>query len=135
MLGMARRSRTEKVKNALGEAISYTDELIRDERLRAHVRAAVGHGAQATGRVRGDFEAGNVASRLAADKKLRKNIRALLDDLDSAGDRLRRKRRHRARNAVLIVAGTGAAIAVIPNVRRWIAASSNGAMDAVAHAT
>jgi hypothetical protein len=72
---------------------------------------------------------------LAADKKLRKNVRALLDDLDSAGDRLRRKRSHRARNAVLIVAGTGAAITVIPHVRRWIAASNNGAMDAVARAT
>ena len=138
MLGLTRQSRMEKVKDALAEVVTYTDELVRDERLRSHVRSAVDHGAAATGRLRHDIGAGNVTSRLAADKKLRKNLRALLDDIDRAGDRLRRKRTHRVRNALLIVAGTGAAVAVVPNARRWVAdrmsASQNGHMPADAAA-
>lgn len=136
MLGLTRQSRMEKAKDALREAVSYTDGLMRDERLRSHVRSAVDHGAVATERVRADIGAGNITSRLAADKKLRKNLRALIDDIDRANDRLRRKRTHRVRNALVIVAGTGVAVAVVPNARRWVAehmpASRNGGMPAEA---
>jgi hypothetical protein len=60
---------------------------------------------------------------LADDKKLRKDLRALLDDLDNASARLRRKKRHRARNVLLIVSSAAAALAVVPNVRRWLSSS------------
>jgi hypothetical protein len=129
MLGLTRQSRIEKVKDAVREAVSYTDELIRDERLRSHVRSAVDHGAVATERVRADIGAGNITSRLAADKKLRKNLRALIDDIDRANERVRRKRTHRVRNALLIVVGTGAAVAVVPNARRWVADRMPGAQN------
>jgi hypothetical protein len=121
------------VKDALTEAVTYADELVRDERLRSDVRSAYDHGAAATDRVREDLGQANFTSRLATDKKLRRSLRALLDDLDSAGERMRRKRSHRVRNAMLIVVGTGAAVAVIPNARRWISgqtsASQNGGME------
>ena len=138
MIGLTRQSRMQKVKGALGEVASYTDELIRDERLRSDVRSVFGHGAEATDRVRADIGAANITSRLAADKKLRKNLRALLDDLESAGERVRRKRTHRVRNALLIVAGTGAAVVAVPNARRWVAdhiPSQNGGMRADVGAT
>ena len=138
MIGLTRQSRIQKVKDALREAASYTDELIRDERLRSDVRSAFGHGAVATDRVRTDIGAANITSRLAADKKLRKNLRALLDDLESAGERVRGKRSHRVRNALLIVAGTGAAVVAVPNARRWVAdhiPSQNGGMRADVPAT
>jgi hypothetical protein len=139
MLGLTKQSRMERTKEALREAVSYTDELIRDEGLRSDIRSAVGHGAEATDRVRDDLGAGRITSRLAADKKLRKNLRALLDDLDRAAERMRRKRRHRVRNALLIVAGTGAAVAVIPSARRLVAGqmsgSQNGGMPAEVAAT
>jgi hypothetical protein len=134
MLGLTRRSRMEKVKGALTEAVAFTDELIRDRRLRSDVRSAVDHGAVATDRVRRNIGVGSITSRLAADKKLRRSLRALLDDLDSAGERIRRKPTHRVRNALLIVAGSGAAVAVVPNARRWVAghvpAPQNGHMRA-----
>ena len=125
MLGLTRKSRTEQVKDALSDAISYTDEIARDKRLRSNIRSAASHGAKARDRFRTNIRDGLNTSRLANDKKLRKHVRALLDDLDSAGDRVRRKRRHRVRNAFLIVAGTGAAVVAVPNARRWIA-SRNG---------
>lgn len=138
MIGITRQSRMQKVKDALREAASYTDEIIRDERLRSDVRSAFGHGAAATDRVREDIGAANITSRLAADKKLRKNLRALRDDLENASERMRRKRTHRVRNALLIVAGTGAAVVVVPNARRWVAdhiPSQNGGMRADVPAT
>jgi hypothetical protein len=129
MLSLTRQSRMEKAKDVLREAVSYTEGLVRDERLRSHVRSAVDHGAVATERVRADIGAGNITERLAADKKLRKNLRALIDDIDRASDRVRRKRSHRVRNAVLVVAGTGAAVAVVPNARRWVADRMPGAQN------
>jgi uncharacterized NAD-dependent epimerase/dehydratase family protein len=129
MLGLTRKTRMERVKDALTDAISYTDELVRDDRLRSDIRSAISHGADARDRLRDDISDGRVTTRLAEDKKLRKHLRALLEDLESASERMRRKRTHRVRNALLIVAGTGAAIVVVPNARRWIT-SRNGTATA-----
>lgn len=133
MLLLRRRSRTDQIKDALLEAISYASDLMQDERLRSDVRSAYSHGAVATERVREDIGTERMMSRLATDKKLRKHLRALVDDLDSASERLQRRRSHRVRNAIVILAGTGAAVAVIvPNARRWMTdrvSSSEGNLE------
>ena len=116
MFGRTRQSRMEKARDALREAVDYADDLVQDKRLRSHVRSAVDHGASATKRLRHD---GHFSSRLAGDKKLRKHLQALLDDIERVGDRVRRKRSHRVRNALLIVAGSGAVVAAVP-ARRWV---------------
>jgi hypothetical protein len=121
MFAGTRQSRMEKVKDAFGEAVAYTDDLVQDKRMRSHLRSAVEHGALATDRLRHDINAVNFSSTLAKDKTLRKNLRALLEDLERASDRARRKRSHRTRNALLIAAGTVAAVGVVPNARRWVA--------------
>jgi hypothetical protein len=126
MLSLTRESRMDKAKEALREVISYADEVVRDERLRADIRAAVGHGADASDRVKRAIATGGITTRLAGDKKLRKDLRALLDDLDNASARLRRKKRHRARNVLLIVTSAGAALAVVPNVRRRLFSDASG---------
>ena len=121
MFSLMRESQMDKAKETLRDVISYADEVMRDERLRADIRAAVGHGANASDRVKMDIDAGSITTRLAGDKKLRKNLRALLDDLDNASERIRRKKGHRARNVLLIVASTGAVLVAIPNIRHWLA--------------
>jgi hypothetical protein len=121
MLKLRRQTQVDKAKETLREVASYADDVIRDERLRADILAAIGHGAEAGERVREDINAGGIANRLADDRKLRRKLRATLDDLDSASDRLRRKRRHYFRNGVLIVAGAGAVAAIFPKARTWIA--------------
>jgi hypothetical protein len=118
MFGL-RRSRTERVRAALKEALSYTDELLRDERLRADVRSAVGHGVVATDRAREASGLSGLTARLAADKELRRNLRSLLDDVDSVGERVRRKTSHRLRNALIVIGGSGAILAAVPSARRW----------------
>ena len=120
MVSLTRDSQMDKAKETLRDVVSYADEVIRDERIRADIRAAVGHGSKASDRVKKDLSAGGITTRLASDKKLRKDLRRMLDDLDSAGDRIRRKKSHRARNVLLIVASAGAALVVIPGVRHWL---------------
>ena len=121
MVTLTRDSQMDKAKETLRDVVSYADEVIRDERLRADIRAAVAHGSKAGDRVKKSVNAGGITTSLASDKKLRKDLRRMLDDLDSASERIRRKKSHRARNVLLIVASAGAALAVIPSVRQWLA--------------
>ena len=46
MLGITKESRTEKTKRTTQDVVSYLQEIVRDERLRAHLRAAIDHGAE-----------------------------------------------------------------------------------------
>ena len=120
MLGITQESRTEKAKRTTQDVVSYLREIVRDERLRADMRAAIDHGAEASNRVKKAIEADGMTTRLAADRKLRKNLRAMLDDLDDAGDRVRRKKTHRVRNALVILAGGVTALLALPKIRLWL---------------
>jgi hypothetical protein len=126
MLKLRRQTQLDKAKASLREVVSYADSVMRDEALRADLLAAVGHGAEMSDRVRKDVDTGGIAKRLANDRKLRKELRAAIDDLDSAGGRMRRRHDHRRRNVILIVAGAGAVAAIVPAARHWL---SNGATD------
>ncbi len=120
MIGVRNESQIEKVKTAVRDAVAYADEIASDERLRADLRSAIGHGSEAGQRIRKDVASGGITSRLANDRKLRKRLRALLDDLDSAGERVRRRKRHRVRNALLVLGGIGALAAAAAGMRRWL---------------
>jgi hypothetical protein len=121
MLGLRRKSRMDKVKRALQETASYADTRLYDKRLRSDMRSAYEHSSMAADRVRRDVAAAQITSRLVQDKILRRNLWALLDDLESARERVQRKRRHRVRNALLLVSGSGVVLAAIPGTRHWIA--------------
>ena len=126
MLKLRRQSQLDKAKASLREVVSYADSVVRDEALRADLLAAVGHGAEMSHRVRKDVDAVGITKRLANDRKLRKELRAAIDDIDSAGGRLRRTRDHRRRNVILIVASAGAVAAIVPAARRFL---TNGAPE------
>jgi hypothetical protein len=133
MLKLRQQTQLDKAKASLREIVSYADSVVRDDALRADLLAAVGHGAQMGDRVRKDIDADGIKKRLATDRKLRKQLRAAIDDFDSAGDRLRRRRDHRRRNVILIVAGAGAVAAIVPAARHWLgngATHATGAMPA-----
>jgi hypothetical protein len=115
----------DKAKRTMREVTRYAQEVARDERLRADLSAALAHGSKAGDRLKKDVEAGDgIYARLAADRKLRRNLRAMLDDLDSASDRVRRKQSHRVRNVAFVLAGAVAAAVAFPKVRSWIAAEN-----------
>jgi len=135
MLKLTNESQVDKAKGTLRGAVSFADEIIRDERLRADILAAVGHGSEAGDRIRKDIEDAGITRRLAEDKKLRMKLRATLDDLESANERLRRRRSHRFRNFVLILGGVGLVAAFAPTVRRWLTDDAYEPSDAIVQTT
>ena len=117
MLGLTRDTQMDKARKTLRNVVSYVEDVTGDERLRADVRDAAVHGAKASERVRKDLDGDGITSRLADDKKLRKNLRAMLDDLDSAAERMRGKKSHRTRNILVLF---GAAAAAFLVARLWL---------------
>ena len=127
MLGLTRETQMDKARKTLRNVVSYVEDVTGDERLRADVRDAAVHGAKASERVRKDLDGDGITSRLADDKKLRKNLRAMLDDLDSAADRVRGKKRHRTRNILVLFGAIAAAFLV---ARLWLSGRlSDTSMD------
>ena len=117
MLTRSKDNQMDKAKRTMQDVVRYAQEVAGDERLRADVSAALAHGSKATDQLKKDIQAGGgIYSRLAADKKLRKNLRAMLDDLDTASNRVRRKS-HRLRNFVLMLAGVAAGAVAVPKIR------------------
>ena len=116
MLTRSKDSQMDKAKRTLQDIVRHAQQVAGDERLRADVGAALAHGSKATDQLKKDIQAGGIYSRLAADKKLRKNLRAMLDDLDAASNRVRRKS-HRLRNLVLMLAGVVAGVVAFPKIR------------------
>ena len=121
MLGRTKESQIEKTTNMMRDVVKYAHDVAQDQRLRADVRAALDHGSAASERLKKDIDKGNIYTRLAGDKKLRKSLRAMLDDIDHARGRMRPRRSHRIRNAVLVIAGAVGAALVFPRVRPWVA--------------
>ena len=116
MLTRSKDTRMDKTKRTMQDVVRYAQQVARDERLRADMSAALAHGSKATGQLKKDIQAGGgIYSRLAADKKLRTNLRAMLDDLDTASNRMRRKS-HRLRNFVLMLAGVAAGAVAVPKI-------------------
>ena len=120
MLTRSRDSQMENAKRTVRDVVRYAHDVARDERLRADVSSALAHGSKASDQLKKDIQAGGIYARLAADKKLRKNLQAMLDDFDAASKRMRRNR-HRFRNLVLMLAGIVGGALAIPKIRARLA--------------
>lgn len=138
MFGLNRERRADKVSEALKMAASRADDALRDSKLHRDIRSAADHSSIVAARVQKDLGSVALVTRLMEDKKLRKHLKALIEDLDSAGARIRKKRSHRLRNALLI-AGVGSLVVAVPDVRRWVSAhvhvGENGGSETIATAT
>ena len=125
---LTRETQLDKAKRMLGDVVAYTEEIVRDEQLRADLRSAADHGSKAGERVKKAMD-GGLPSRLAEDTKLRRNLRKMLDDLDSASDRVRRKKQHRMRNALLAMGAAVGGIAAFFLARDRLSGSSSTGYD------
>lgn len=125
MLTRSRDTQMDKAKRTIRDVAKYAQDVAQDERLRADLSAALAHGSKAGGRVKKGIEAGGIYETLADDQKLRKNLRAMLDDLDSASDRLRHKQSNRVRTVVVVLAGIVAAAVAWPKLRSWISSEDS----------
>ena len=126
MLSRTKETQTDKARNTMRDIVKYAQEVAQDERLRADFSAALDHGSKASVRLKKDIRQGGIYTRLA-HKKLRKNLRAMLDDLDDDGSGMRQGRSHRIRTALLVLAGAVVAALAFPRVRSLIEGQASDA--------
>jgi uncharacterized membrane protein len=129
-------TKTEKLKDQAGSASEFAAALAKDQKFRRELLEAVGHGVTARRRAARRMGLVAVAGRLAADERLRREVRQMTKNLEKAWGRVERKRSHKLRNTLIVVGVTGAAAAVAFPVRKRLSrSSSNGGFGGAATTT
>jgi hypothetical protein len=130
---MANRTK-DKVYDAAGNVKPYVDRALSDEKLRADVISAFTTARDVYNELIGSRTAATVATRVATDEEVRAKLRAAVEDLRSAADRLQGKRRSdRKRGRTLLLLGILIGIlfnpVTGPETRKWIADTVGGGDD------
>ena len=119
-----RKSRSAVVAEAAETAAGYGGQLIEDEKVRNRALAALAAALAARERAMQQTGLTGLGRRLAADPVFRAQLAEVAAQLQKAQRRADRKRSHRLRNMLLVVAGFGAVTAAVnvPAVREWVQA-------------
>jgi uncharacterized membrane protein len=114
-----KRTKTQALRENAASATELANALARDKKFRKQLVSAVTHGV--ISRRRASRQIGFIAavSRLTADPKLRTELRKMTNNLEKAWTRVEKKRSHKLRNSLLLLAG-GAVAAATPQVRRLL---------------
>jgi uncharacterized membrane protein len=119
---MFRRNKSAELREGIAGTADLAAALAQDEKFRKQVVRALTHAVAARDRAASRVGMRAAAGRLATDEELRHELSELNDNLRAAWARLQRKRSHRLRNTLLVLAGSGAVAAVaVPQVRRRLA--------------
>jgi uncharacterized membrane protein len=113
---LTRKQARTTINDAAGTVGPLGEQLVKDQRLRERLVAAVEAGVAARQRAQQQLGALGTARRLASDQLLRAELAEMVAHLQAARQRIDRKRSHKLRNVTLLVAGAGAVLAV-PSVR------------------
>lgn len=124
----------EKVYDAAGNVKPYVDRALSDEKLRADVISAFATARDLYNELMGSRTAATVATRVATDEEIRAKLKAAIDDLRSAAERLQGKRqadRRRGRTLLLVGILIGILFNPItgPETRKWIKDTVTGGSD------
>ena len=115
------RRRSSEVKESVISAGELSAALARDKKFRKQLLAAIGHAESARQRAASRTGLIATAKQLAGDEQFRDELRAASEEIRQAWSRVEKERSHRQRNALLLVAGAGAATAAaLPQSRRWL---------------
>jgi uncharacterized membrane protein len=115
------RTRTQAVKDNAASGTDLAVSLAQDKRFRKQLLSAIGHGAAARKRAASRIGLIAATTRLATDKELRDELRQMTENLQSAWTRVEKKRSHKLRNFLLVLAGIGtAAAALAPKARKKV---------------
>jgi hypothetical protein len=96
----------DKVYGAADNIKPYVERAMTDEKLRSYIFRAFRTANELYRELMSDrSEPVRIATRVATDDDVRDKLREAIEDLRSAGDRLKGKPDHSARNAMLLVTG------------------------------
>jgi gas vesicle protein len=114
----------DKVYGAAGNVKPYVERAMNDDKLRADVMSAFATAKDLYNELIGGRSAVTLATRVATDDEIREKLRAAIDDLRNAADRLQGKKSHSGRNTTLLVAGIALGIlfnpVTGPETRKWV---------------
>jgi hypothetical protein len=124
----------DKVYDAAGNVKPYVDRALSDEKLRAEVLSAFGVARELYNELIGSRTPTTVATRVATDEEIRAKLKAAIEDLRSAAERLQGKRRDdRKRGRTLLFLGIVIGIlfnpVTGPETRKWIKETVGGGDD------
>jgi uncharacterized membrane protein len=115
------RSKAQAVKESAARGTDLAASLVRDKKFRKQLLSAVGHGATARQRAASRIGFVSAVHRLGADKELRSELRHMTRNLQNALTRAEKKRSHKLRNFLIVVAGIGTAVAATrPHARKKV---------------
>jgi hypothetical protein len=123
---------TEKVYEAADNVKPYVQRAMQDEKLREDVMSAFATAKDLYNELIGNRSAVTLATRVATDDDVRERLRAAVDDLRSAADRLQGKKTHGSRTTLLVA---GIALGILfnpvtgPETRRWLKDTLSGGGD------
>jgi hypothetical protein len=123
----------DKVYDAAENVKPYVERAIYDEKLRADVMNAFATARDLYTDLIGGRNAVTLATRVATDEEIRDKLRAAVEDLRNAADRLQGKKEHSGRNTTLLVAGIALGILFNPitgpETRKWVKEMVGGGDD------
>jgi hypothetical protein len=114
-------SKTTAVKEHAAAAADLARQLAADEKFRKQLLRASGHAARANRRIRSRLGLLAAFRQIVMDRQLRTELGQLTEELQAAWKQAEKRRNHRLRNSLLVVAGAGAATLVtLPGSRHWL---------------
>ncbi len=113
-----------KTKERLSDARPYVERALKDEDLRDNVVTAFAAAREVYNELLGDRGVTGIASRVATDDDIQKNLKKAVDELRTAANRLQGKEDHGGRNTMLLLAGITLGIlfnpVTGPQTRTWL---------------
>jgi uncharacterized membrane protein len=122
---MFKRTKTKALKNNAASATELATRLAKDRKFRKELASALGHGVLARRRAKRRIGFTAAMARLSGDQKIRREVQAMVKNLDKAWTRFEKKRSHRLRNTLIAVGTGGAAAAALP-ARKWLSGRRGG---------
>ncbi|TMK73300.1 MAG: hypothetical protein E6G50_02100 [Actinobacteria bacterium] len=113
-----RTTKTQALKENATNATEIAAASVKDRKFRKQVASAVAHATVARRRAKRQFGWATAIGRLNADPVLRREVRAMVASVEKALGRVEKKRSHKVRNSLLVVAGVGGAAAAVAQARK-----------------
>jgi uncharacterized membrane protein len=115
---MLKGSKTKALKDNAASVTELATSLAKDRKFRKQLISGLGHGVAARSHAARRIGFTAAVTRLSSDPKIRHELRSMVKNLDKVWTRVEKKRSHKLRNTLLVLAGASGATAAATQVRK-----------------